>query len=85
MGPKEKLSTRKAIFGFLIELVIYGSFLTIYFLVVLSFLRIPLTELYSTNLLRYAFVCLALIIAQAVLLDAVVTFLLDLLGLGRLK
>jgi hypothetical protein len=85
MDSKDEFSTRKAIVGFVIELVIYGSFITIYFLVVLRFLQIPLTNMYEADLLRYAFLSLALIIAQAVLLDVVVTFLLDLLGLGRLK
>lgn len=85
MEPNEEFSTRKAVLGFVIELVIYGIFITIYFLVVLQFLQLPLTEVYSTNLVRYAFISLALVVAQAVLLDVIVTFLLDLLGLGRLK
>ena len=85
MESNDRLSTRKAAIGFVFELFIYGAFITIYFLVVLQFLRDPLTELYQSDLLRFAFISLALIVAQAVLLDVVVTFLLDLIGLGRLR
>ena len=70
---------------FIVELIVYGLLVVAYFLLVLQFLGEPLAELFSKDLPRYALVSLGIIIAQAVALDYVVTFLLDLLGLGRLK
>jgi hypothetical protein len=54
-----------------------------YFLIVLRVLADPLAELFSSQLEIYAFASLGLIIAQAVFLDYVVTFLVNLLGLNR--
>jgi hypothetical protein len=85
MESNDRISTRKAAIGFFLELLLYGGFITVYFLVVLQFLSDPLTDLYQTDLLRFAVISLGLIVAQAVLLDVVVTFLLDLIGLGRIR
>ena len=70
---------------FLLELILYGLLVVAYFLLVLQLLGEPLAALFTENLQLYAVVCLGVIVAQAVLLDGVVTFLLDLLGLSRLK
>lgn len=71
--------------NFILEMIVYGALVVIYFLVVLRFLGQPLTELYNSNLGYYAIVALALIVAQGVVLEWVTSFLLDFLGLERLE
>jgi hypothetical protein len=69
----------KRIFGSLaVEVGIYGFLLVLYFLIVLRFLNEPLTRLFHSNLGVYAFVALALIAAQGVLLSILTTFLIGL-------
>ena len=76
---------RKMIGNFLIELVIYAALVVAYFFVVLRLLGEPLNDLYTSNLTLYAFLALALIVAQAVLLEAVTSFIMGLLGLDQLE
>jgi hypothetical protein len=76
---------RKMIGSFAIELIIYGILVVAYFVVVLRLLGDPLHRLYSSNLVLYAFLALALIVAQAVLLEAVTSFIMGLLGLDQLE
>jgi hypothetical protein len=76
---------RKMIGNFLIELVIYAALVVAYFFVVLRLLGEPLGDLYGSNLTLYAFLALALIVAQAVLLEAVTSFIMGLLGLDQLE
>ncbi|MGD8474976.1 MAG: hypothetical protein PVH59_12715 [Anaerolineae bacterium] len=76
---------RKMIGNFLIELVIYAALVVAYFFVVLRLLGEPLNDLFSSNLTLYAFLALALIVAQAVLLEAVTSFIMGLLGLDQLE
>ena len=80
-----EISRKKIIRNFAIELVVYGILVTIYFLVVLDRLGDWLLNLYETNLTLYAFVALALIVVQAVVLEWVTTFLIERLGLDRLE
>jgi hypothetical protein len=68
---------------FLIELAAYSLLVVAYFLVVLRVLADPLAELFSSQLQLYAFASLGLIVVQAVLLDYIVGFLVNLLGLNR--
>jgi hypothetical protein len=70
--------------NFAIEMALYGILLFAYFFLVLRYLDQPLVELYQNNLWKYAFVAILVISAQAVLLDWVVNFFIDLLGLHRL-
>ena len=70
---------------FLIELVLYGFLVVGYFFIVLRYLGDPLARLFQENLKYYAIASLLLIVAQGVLLDFVVTFLLDFFGLDRLE
>ena len=70
---------------FLIELVLYGLLVIGYFFLVLRYLGAPLAQLFHDNLTYYAIASLLLIVAQGVLLDFVVTFLLDFFGLDRLE
>ena len=68
-----------------IELVVYAILIIIYTVVVLRLLSEPLTRLFHTNLVTYAFAGLGLIVAQGALLDAVTSFLLKQLGLEQLE
>jgi len=81
----EKSKIRKLIINFIIELVIYGILVVAYFYLVLRYLRLFLTDLYHNNLVIYAFIGLILIVVQAVVLEAVTSFLLDRLRLERLE
>ena len=81
----EKSKIRKLIINFIIELVIYGILVVAYFYLVLRYLRLFLTELYHDNLVVYAIIGLILIVVQAVVLEAVTSFLLDRLRLERLE
>ena len=67
----------------LIEVLLYGAFVTFYAVVVLRWLDERLTVLFHRDLLTYAVLCLILIVAQGVLLDVITSFLLERLGLGR--
>jgi len=44
-----------------------------------------LESLYSSNLVLYAFLALALVVVQAVVLEAVTSFIMGLLGLDQLE
>ncbi len=74
-----KSSQRRTLFAFFAELVIYGIFVAIYFLLVLHFLGGWLAHLDKESTKLYGIVCLALIIGQAVVLEWVTTFLFRLL------
>lgn len=76
---------RKMIVRFGIELIIYAVLVIAYFLVVLRVLGEPLHSLYTNNLVPYAFLALALIVVQAVALEAVTSFIMSLLGLDQLE
>ena len=70
--------------NFLIELLIYAALVVIYFLLVLRYLAGPLERLFDSNLFLYAIVCLLLIVAQAVLLEAITSFIVNQAGLEQL-
>ncbi len=71
--------------NFVIELVVYGGLMVVYFLAALQFLGQPLTQLFHGNLVIYAVVGLALIVAQAVVLEIITSFLIERVGLERLE
>ena len=79
MDKQEKL---RAIRNVGIELLIYGALVTLYALGVLQFLADPLADLYANNLTLYAWVALALIVIQGVVLEGVTSFLLNRLRLA---
>jgi hypothetical protein len=64
---------------------VYGLLVFVYFVLVLRLLGEPLTVLYEGNPVTYAVVALALIVAQGVVLEAVTSYLLRVLGLERLE
>ena len=69
--------------NFIIEAIIYGLLLVIYFLLALRLLGGPLAQLFEENLTGYAFAGLGLIVTQAVLLDFVVTYILNIFGFDQ--
>ena len=71
--------------NFVIEVLVYAMLVLGYFLLVLRFLGKPLEQLYANHLTVYAFVALALIVVQGVVLEFVTSFLIDRLGLERLE
>ena len=75
---------RELIRNFLIEMVVYGLLLVAYFFLALRFLAAPLSRLFDSNLIVYAFLGLILIVVQAVFLEFVTSLLFDFLGLHRL-
>jgi len=82
---KKNPDTRKLIRNFLIEMVVYGGLVVIYFFVVLRLLGNFLSQIFIDNLRVYAVIALILIVAQGVLLDFLTTFLLDNIKLERLE
>ncbi len=80
MNRREK---RVLLRNFVIELTVYGVLVAAYLVVVLRLLSEPLTRLFHSNLVAYAFTGLGLIVAQAALLDIITSFLLDLLRLAQ--
>jgi len=81
----QRPNLQKLVRNFIIELAVYGILLVIYFFAVLQFLDGILNNLYLNNTTLYAVVGLALIVAQAVVLEAVTSFLIRLLHLERLE
>lgn len=71
--------------NFLIELLVYGVLIVIYFLLVLRFMSGYLSQLFDSNLVTYAVVALLVIVTQSVALDYVTSFLLDQIKLKRLE
>jgi hypothetical protein len=70
---------QRTLFAFLIELLIYGILVVIYFFLVLHFLGDWLAHLDKQSVKLYALVAIGLIIGQAVALEWVTTFLIRLI------
>ena len=67
----------------MIEVPIYSALVVAYFFLVLHFLGDWLGELFKTHIVLYAFVSVALVIGQAILLEFTTTLLLRLFQGGR--
>lgn len=83
-NQKQDLPSKAVIRNFLIELVVYGLLLVLYFFLALRYLADPLAKLFDSSLTAYAFVSLGLIVFQAVALEVVVAYFFDFLGINRL-
>jgi hypothetical protein len=81
----QKPNLQRLVRNFAIELVVYGLLLVVYFFAVLRFLGGILNDLYLDNTTLYAGIGLILIITQAVVLEAVTSYLIRLLRLDRLE
>ena len=76
---------RHAVRIFLIELLVYAILVTVYFLLFLRFLEVPLRDLFWNNLQLYAVVALFLVVGQGVVLDILTTFLVDRLNIQKFE
>ncbi len=74
-----KAEARRALFSFLIELVVYAGLIAIYFLLVLHLLGPFLAGLEKAHIQLYALLSVGLILGQSILLESLTTFLLRLL------
>ena len=74
-----KAEAAKTLRAFLLELAVYGAFVTGYFFLVLHYLSGWLQDLHLHHVKIYALVAIALIIGQAIVLESVTTWLLRLL------
>ena len=83
MGPRSKTVVRRTLRAFALELVIYAALITGYFFAVLPFLGDWLVQLETRHIRVYAVVAILLILGQAVVLEAVTTWLMRLLRGGR--
>jgi uncharacterized membrane protein (DUF106 family) len=77
--------TKRILRNFLLEIILYGVLLVVYFLAVLRLLGKPLNELFHLNPWFYALATLLLIVTQSVALEIVTSFLIDRLGLEKLE
>jgi hypothetical protein len=84
MEKKPRVSFGILIRNFLVELIVYGVLLVVYFFVALRYLSEPLAQLFQNDLFVYAVIGLGLIVVQAVFLEFVTSLLFDFLGLHRL-
>jgi hypothetical protein len=76
-------ATKTLVRNLIIELLVYGVLLVGYFFLVLRFLGGFLTDLFSNHIELYAFLGLGLIVVQAVILEALTSFLIRMLRLDR--
>ena len=74
-----KAEARRALFSFLIELLVYSVLVTGYFFLVLHLLGAWLLNLDKEHVQLYAITSVGLIVVQAVLLEWVTTLLLRLI------
>lgn len=84
-GDRHAVNKKLLLRNFVIELVIYGVLVALYYVLALRLLSSPLQHLFQERLPVYAVVALLLIVAQGVLLEALTSFLLDRLGLQRFE
>ena len=84
-NPGQEIPFRELLRNFIIELIVYGILIFIYFYIALRFLAQPLADLFQSNLVAYAVIGLGLIVAQSVFLEFITSLLFDFLGLHRLS
>jgi hypothetical protein len=76
---------KRLVLNLIIEFIIYGGLVTLYFLVILRYLNEPIKNLFDNNLTVYAIVSLILIGLQGVLLERLTFYILDWVGLKRFE
>lgn len=77
----KKGTTRVLIRNLILELVIYGILLVVYFFAVLRFLGNFLSSIFENHLTLYAILALILIVVQGVLLESITSFMIRMLSL----
>ena len=78
-----KKKTAFTIRAFLIELAVYAVLVVGYFFAVLHFLAAWISQLEKSHIVIYAFVAIALIIVQGIVLETLTTSLMRLLQGGK--
>lgn len=81
----DEQNVRTIIRNIAIEVVVYAILLVGYFFAVLRLMSGVLERLFENNIVIYAFLGLALIVAQGVLLEMLTSFLIRWLELERLE
>jgi hypothetical protein len=81
----DKRTKKQSISVLLIEVVVYAVIMGLYVYLGLRYLSEPMYKLFNSNLNWYSVAVILLILAQAVLLEYIVSFLLGSLGIFRLK
>jgi len=76
---------KRLVLNLIIEFIIYGGLVALYFLVILRYLNEPIKNLFDNNLTVYAIVSLILIGLQGVLLERLTFYILDWIGLKRFE
>jgi hypothetical protein len=76
VGGSVKREIRNSLISFLVELLIYGVLVVGYFFLVLNFLGDWLFRLFEHNRHFYAFMALALIVGQGLVLETLTRLLL---------
>lgn len=71
--------------NFVVEMLVYALLVVGYFWLVLRLLANPLKTLFTNNLTFYAIVTLVLILAQGVVLEAITSFIIGMVGLDRME
>jgi hypothetical protein len=77
--------SRRKLRNFLIEMILYSVMVTVYLWLVITYLADWLVALFNSNLTAYAMVALLFIVAQSVFIDSLTSFIMDRLGLERLR
>ena len=80
-----KHTPKRLVINLIIEFIIYGGLVTLYFLVILRYLNEPIKNLFDNNLTVYAIVSLILIGLQGVALERLTFYILDWVGLKRFE
>jgi len=79
----KKLEPKILLRNLLIEITIYGALIFGYYFLVLRWLDDWLFSIFNSNLVTYAFTGLGLIVAQAVLLNFITSFLMKYIKLDQ--
>jgi hypothetical protein len=74
---------RRLLRTFVLEMLIYATLVVGYFFLVLRLLAEPLARLFDSNLVLYAILGLALIVAQGVVLEMVTSLIVGFWGLNK--
>ena len=71
--------------NFVVEMLVYALLVVGYFWLVLRLLANPLKTLFVENLTFYAIIVLVLIVAQGIVLEAITSFIIGLIGLDSME
>jgi uncharacterized membrane protein (DUF485 family) len=77
--------TRRKLRNFVIEMILYSVMVSVYLWLAITYLADWLVALFNSNLIAYAIVAILFIVAQSVLLDSLTSFIMDRLGVERLR